>query len=105
MSERAVVVGCGIMGLCSAIRLQEAGFDVSIVAAKLPPDTTSDVAAALWHPYKAYPEDRVLDWALRTRHVLEAEMGTAPGVSEVSCLHLYEHAWDLAKMVLRLPVE
>lgn len=39
--------------------------DANIVAAALPPDTTSSVAAAIWYPYKAYPEDRVLAWGKR----------------------------------------
>ncbi|HET7477936.1 MAG TPA: FAD-dependent oxidoreductase [Rubrobacteraceae bacterium] len=60
------VIGCGVIGLTTAIRLREAGMDASIVAAALPPDTTSSVAAAIWYPYKAYPEDRVLAWGKRT---------------------------------------
>lgn len=60
------VIGCGVIGLTTAIRLREAGFCANIIAATLPPDTTSSVAAAIWYPYKAYPEDRVLDWGRRT---------------------------------------
>ncbi|MDF2702868.1 MAG: D-amino acid oxidase, partial [Rubrobacteraceae bacterium] len=33
--------------------------------------TTSSVAAALWMPYKAYPEDRVLAWGRETFEVFE----------------------------------
>jgi D-amino-acid oxidase len=67
----AVVVGCGVIGLTSAISLREAGVDARIVAAELPPATTSSVAAAIWYPYKAYPEDRVLSWGRRTYEVFE----------------------------------
>jgi D-amino-acid oxidase len=67
----AVVVGCGVIGLTAAITLREAGFDVRIVAAELPPATTSSVAAAIWYPYKAYPEDRVLSWGRRAYGVFE----------------------------------
>jgi D-amino-acid oxidase len=35
----------------------------------LPPHTTSNIAAALWFPYKAYPYDRVLRWGKRTLDV------------------------------------
>ena len=56
----AIVVGCGVIGLTAGVRMRESGLDVRIVAAALPSDTTSSVAAALWYPYRAYPEDRVL---------------------------------------------
>jgi D-amino-acid oxidase len=67
----AIVVGCGVIGLTAAVRLREAGVDVRIVTAALPPETTSSVAAALWYPYKAYPEDRVLYWGSKTFEVFE----------------------------------
>lgn len=62
----ALVVGCGVIGLTSAIRLQEAGYRVRIVAEAMPPETTSAVAAAVWYPYRAYPLERVLAWSART---------------------------------------
>jgi D-amino-acid oxidase len=37
--------------------------------------TTSSVAAALWYPYKAYPEERVLSWGKRTFEVFEELSG------------------------------
>jgi D-amino-acid oxidase len=67
----AIVVGCGVIGLTAAVGLREAGLDVRIVTAALPPDTTSSVAAALWYPYKAYPENRVLSWGKRTFELFE----------------------------------
>jgi D-amino-acid oxidase len=67
----AIVVGCGVIGLTAALRMRESGLDVRIVAAAPPPETTSSVAAALWLPYKAYPEDRVLSWGKRTFEVFE----------------------------------
>jgi D-amino-acid oxidase len=66
-----IVVGGGVIGLSSAIRMRESGLGVRIVAAALPLETTSSVAAALWYPYKAYPEDRVLSWGSRTFEVFE----------------------------------
>src|SRR5215207_1250188 len=67
----AIVVGCGVIGLTAAVHLREAGVDVRIVTAAMPPETTSRVAAALWYPYKAYPENRVLYWGSRTFEVFE----------------------------------
>jgi D-amino-acid oxidase len=60
------VAGCGIVGLTSAIRLQEEGHRVRIVARELPPFTTSNKAAAVWEPYKAEPLERVAEWAARS---------------------------------------
>ena len=65
------MVGCGVIGLTAALSLREAGIDARIVTAALPPETTSSVAAALWYPYKAYPEDLVLLWGKRTFEVFE----------------------------------
>jgi D-amino-acid oxidase len=72
-----ILVGCGVIGLTAAIRLQEAGLDVRIVTAALPLETTSSVAAALWYPYRAYPEERVLHWGSRTFEVFE-ELSRVP---------------------------
>ncbi len=61
--DPALVVGCGVSGLTCAVRLLMTGRPVTIVARELPPETTSDVAAAFWYPYRAYPPDRVTEWA------------------------------------------
>src|SRR5918998_2285157 len=55
--------------------MREAGLEVEILTAALPLQTTSSVAAALWMPYKAYPEDRVLSWGRRTFEVFEGLSG------------------------------
>ena len=64
-------MGCGVIGLTAAVCLREAGLDAGIVAASLPEGTTSSVAAAIWYPYKAYPEEKVLSWGSRTYEVFE----------------------------------
>jgi glycine/D-amino acid oxidase-like deaminating enzyme len=46
----AAVLGCGVIGLSAARVLQDRGFDVTIYARQLPPDTTSNVAGAMWQP-------------------------------------------------------
>src|SRR2546430_1586247 len=57
-----LVIGCGVSGLTTGLCLLDAGHTVSIWAKELPPHTTSNVAAAAWYPYKAYPADRVTRW-------------------------------------------
>ena len=56
------MIGCGVSGLTTGIALQRAGHSVRIWARALPPETTSNVAAAVWYPYKAYPAERVMAW-------------------------------------------
>lgn len=46
----AAVVGCGVIGLTTARILQDRGFTVTIYARDLPPDTTSNIAGAMWGP-------------------------------------------------------
>src|SRR5688572_18748426 len=47
----AAVLGCGVIGLSTARLLQDRGFDVTIYARDLPPDTTSDISGASWYPH------------------------------------------------------
>ncbi|MQW75505.1 FAD-dependent oxidoreductase [Nocardioides sp. dk4132] len=68
--SRVIVVGAGVIGLTAAVRLLEAGHRVDVVARDLPLETTSAIAAALWYPYRALPQDRVTAWAARSREVL-----------------------------------
>lgn len=49
-SRRAAVIGCGVTGLCAARQLQRRGFDVTIYAKAIPPNTTSNMSLAHWSP-------------------------------------------------------
>jgi D-amino-acid oxidase len=66
------VLGAGIVGLASAVRLAEAGHRVRVVAASTGADTTSTVAAAVWYPYRAAPQDKVTRWSAETFRELSA---------------------------------
>jgi hypothetical protein len=58
--QRAVaVIGAGVVGLSTARLVQEAGFPVTLYAAALPPDTTSNIAGGQWHPFGLFREDAV----------------------------------------------
>ncbi len=89
--EHVLVIGCGVAGLSCGIRLLSNGFAVTIIARDLPPNTTSNAAAAIWYPYKAYPEERVLEWG---RIALEKyyQLMSIPesGISSITLIELFE---------------
>jgi glycine/D-amino acid oxidase-like deaminating enzyme len=62
--RRAAVVGCGAVGLTSARQLQRRGFDVTIYAMALPPDTTSNMSLAGFTPTSGLvePDRRTPAW-------------------------------------------
>jgi D-amino-acid oxidase len=60
------VIGAGIVGLMTAIRLQQAGWSVRIYARDLPRNTTSHVAGGLWFPTLA-AEESTVPGAIRER--------------------------------------
>jgi len=93
-SGRVIVVGAGVVGLTCALRLLEAGHRVDVVARDLPRETTSAVAAALWYPYRALPQDRVTAWAATSYAAFDALARTDPesGVRMVSGTQVFAGA-------------
>jgi D-amino-acid oxidase len=53
----AAVIGCGVIGLATARTLQRRGFEVTIYAKDMPPETTSNIAGASWSPTSVIDED------------------------------------------------
>lgn len=70
---RIAVLGCGAPGLCTAIQLQRRGYDVTIYAATVPPDTTSNRSWAGFTPTTALiaPERRTPAWDAQFRTAAE----------------------------------
>lgn len=71
----AAVLGSGIMGLCTARLLQDAGWSVTIYTRDVYRHTTSNIAAGEWGPFSTHDDDKVdaaflarLDWAARVSH-------------------------------------
>ena len=71
--RRAAVIGCGIVGLTAARQLQRRGFDVTIYAASLPPDTTSNMAWAAFTPVSGLvsADRRTPQWDDQFRRAVE----------------------------------
>ncbi|HWJ81347.1 MAG TPA: FAD-dependent oxidoreductase [Nocardioides sp.] len=128
---RVIVVGAGVIGLTSAVRLAEAGHRVDVVARDLPLETTSAVAGAFWYPYLAGPRERVAAWATRSyaafcalaedptsgvvlREGTEAFTGPAPepwwrdavpGIARETALPAgYADGWTFTTPVVEMPV-
>jgi D-amino-acid oxidase len=85
-----VVLGSGVIGLTSALRLLEASHHVRVVTADPIESTTSYVAAAVWFPTHVGPPDRVAAWGRDTYEVLAAQAALGvPGVIMRESLMLY----------------
>jgi D-amino-acid oxidase len=64
MPDNVAIIGAGVSGLTAAVALSERGFKPTVFADELPARTTSAVAAAVWFPYDAEPEQLVTAWGL-----------------------------------------
>src|SRR5690348_5463550 len=83
-----LVLGCGVSGLSTAIQLIERQREqsqrrVTIWARKVPPDTTSNIAAAVWYPYDAGSNERVVKWG-KIAYKVFGELLGEPGTGVIS---------------------
>jgi D-amino-acid oxidase len=93
MQRSITVVGSGVIGLTTAIRLAAAGHRVRIQSAAQPAETTSAVAAAIWYPYRAYPERDVTRWSATTyEHLTDLSGTSGAGVAMRHGREIYRHA-------------
>jgi D-amino-acid oxidase len=80
-----VVIGAGVAGLTTAVCLAEVGLEVTIRTDRLPQQTTSAVAGAIWGPHLVESSDRVSRWAADTLAVLNGLAGgPATGIRQLS---------------------
>lgn len=89
---RVTVVGGGVSGLSSAIRLREAGHDVAVISKDYLRGTSSWVATAIWHLFWVNIDERVERWAGETllellRLAEDARAGITL-VSGIECIRL-----------------
>jgi D-amino-acid oxidase len=71
--RRAAVIGCGVVGLTMARTLQRRGFETTIYASSLPPDTTSNMALAGFTPTSGLVDfsARTPEWEAQFRRAVE----------------------------------
>jgi D-amino-acid oxidase len=93
MPKNVCVIGAGVSGLTSAIRIAQDGHNVTLTARDEGKNTTSSVAAAFWYPFWM-GEEPIHDWydpacAADTYRTLE----TLPRTPEtgISKIRLYEY--------------
>jgi D-amino-acid oxidase len=60
------IVGAGVSGLTTGIRLLEQGLNVKIMSREMSPDTVSDTAAAWWYPFLVEPIKKTNKWSSET---------------------------------------
>ena len=72
-NRRAAVIGCGVVGLTTARQLQRRGFDVTIYATAVPPNTTSNMSLAGFTPTSGLVESdlRTAAWDAQFRRAVE----------------------------------
>ncbi len=71
MQKNSLVIGGGVNGLSTGICLLEDGWEVTICSEEFSPNTTSDVAAALWYPFLSAPLEKTNVWGSRTYDILK----------------------------------
>jgi D-amino-acid oxidase len=71
--RRAAVLGCGVVGLTAARQLQRRGFQVTVYAATVPPDTTSNMSLAGFTPTSGLVafDRRTPEWDAQFRRAVE----------------------------------
>lgn len=91
------VIGCGIVGLTTAIALQEKGIDVCIYAQEKPMQTLSSKVGAIWYPYEVHPIDKANAWASNAYQRYLDESKHCNGVSFIPFTVVVEpdgdHSW------------
>lgn len=99
--RRAAVIGCGAVGLTSARQLQRRGFDVTIYAAAVPPNVTSNMSLAGFTPTSGLvePDRRTPEWDAQYRRAadiayrqLQLMVGPLYGVSWIDNFTLIDES-------------
>src|SRR4051794_14236828 len=69
MTRDVLVVGAGVAGLTTAVRLAESGHHVTVWTAEPAEHTTSSAAGAMWGPYLTEPRHLIKRFSLMSLEV------------------------------------
>ncbi len=83
------VVGSGIIGLSSAIILQENGFKVTIISREDLDKTLSSKVGAVWFPFEIHPKEKANRWANLSYERYQLEAKHENGVSFIPFMTAY----------------
>jgi len=84
--KKVTVVGCGIVGLTTAIMLQNNDYEVTILAKEKYPKTLSSKVGAIWFPFEIQPKEKANNWASLSYNKYQLERNKDNGVSFIPFL-------------------
>jgi D-amino-acid oxidase len=87
--KSVTVVGSGIIGLTSAIALQEAGFQVKIIAKESFEYSLSNKVGAIWFPFEIAPKEKTNTWATQSYTRYLKDLNSTSGVSVIPFINAY----------------
>ena len=104
MKEDIKIIGCGVSGLTVGVLLLNKGYNVEIITNRLPSETTSSKAAAIWFPYEVKPEEKANKWSMESYFkFLELCKTPISGVSMVSLTVLVKKEQDALSWLYAIP--
>lgn len=86
------VVGCGIVGLTTALALQEKGWKVTLVAKEKFYKTLSHKVGAIWFPFEVHPFKDATKWGSRAYKRYQEELFPGNGVSFIPFTVVYDES-------------
>lgn len=87
--KSVTVVGSGIIGLTTAIILQEVGFQVRIVAKEKFDHSLSHKVGAIWFPFEVHPKEKANRWASLAYSRYQDDIKPGNGVKFLWFLNAY----------------
>ncbi|MBR9921046.1 MAG: FAD-binding oxidoreductase [Bacteroidetes bacterium] len=94
--KAVTVVGSGIIGLTSAILLQENNWQVRLVAKERYDNTLSGKVGAIWFPFEVHPVEKSNRWATFAYKRYQKETNKRSGVSFIPFISAYTHGSNTA---------
>lgn len=88
--KSVTVIGCGIVGLTTALKLQEKGFKVTIIAKDAFDKTLSSKVGAIWFPFEIHPKKQANHWATLAYAEYQRDCVAENGVSFIPFITAFD---------------